>query len=667
MVYIATNVTTYEVVNTSGSDIGYVKVKVPIEESVIFDVGDCIDVYLYGKKVKRAIVRYLKKIAIALYELYGVGEEDSFQRQFVRVKIVPEMVGKEDKMDISDVVRWLVDNYSNYTYDDTTVVDTGYKVKKSVLSDKISNVLNRFADTVGYIWYVKDGKFYFKPPENRSYNITISNTDVRFEDWEIISDKLANDVHVFGARLEYQATDYFVGDGTTTEFKLSYIPSGNIRVFVEGNEIGSEEYEIDKDNQVIRFKTAPPSKTVTVSKFTNFHWRRKIVVTNNSGSSVSNPVVLLRLNSGNFDFGSVNGDLSDIRFGTIDGVEFPWVHLGTDEDGNIVLATKLDDITINDGDDYEFYIFYGYSSAMMPSYEYDDVFGVVDDFNYDGELDANKWNIETYWIGAPDVDMEYYVRLSQRRAYINVVVNQWDDSSERGQVNVIARPKGTHSLWVYWYEQGNDSNKHIGLNIVSSEPSFNVGYKKDENGVTEEQDGGYVVLANGVYCADVYFDGSNVSIGSRELHASYNVEVRYNFIVPIYANMQDYPSIEKYGRVSAELKLDWIKDFDTATLIASKYLQEYREPKYKGNVVSPDYYIVKNGIEVGQLVFISDRLHEVNGVMLINRIKYKNGIAELNVAESSVDIYKWSALVEHRVRQLETAGDENFFTPRWQR
>jgi len=664
LVYIASDISKYEVVKSSAGDIGYSKILLSTSESMVYEVGVFCDIYLYGVKVFRGVVRYVKRKS-GLYEVYVVGEEDVFQRQFVRRKVTPEMVGKSGEMDISDVVRWLVDNYSDFEYDSESIIDTGYKVKRVVLSDKISAILNRFADAVGYVWYVRDGKFYFRPPRVLTSGLTLNNSNAKFEDWDIVSDKLANDVHVFGARLEYQAVDYFIGDGTTTEFKLSYIPSGNIRVFVEGNEVSSEEYEIDKDNQVIRFKTAPPEKTVDVTAFSNWTWRRKITVTNNSGSDKSNPVVILRLNDENFDFTSVNSDFSDIRFGLLDGTEFPYVYLGVDENGDRIFAVKLSGVTVTDGSQYEFYMFYGFENAIAPTYEYSDVLGVVDEFNYDGELNPDKWDITTYWVAAPSMDMKYYVRLTPKRAYIEVDVYQWDSDSENGQVYVEVSPKGSHSRWIYWYEQGSDPDKHIGLNIASSKPVFEVGYVKTGDEVSEKKDGDYVVLAQGMYCLDTYFDGSDVSVSSRELHAGYNVEVRYNFVVPVYANLQDYPSIEKYGRVSAELRLDWIRDFDTATLIASKYLQVYREPLYKGSAITADYYVVSNNIDVGQIIWVDDKAHEVNKQMLVTKLRLKNGYAEISLGEVLFNVYKWGALVEHRVRQLETAGDENFFTPSW--
>lgn len=671
MVYIASNISSYEVVRSSGGDIGYSKIMLPLEESIVYNVGSFCDVYLYGVKVFRGVVRYIKRKG-GLYEIYMVGEEDIFQRQFVRRKITPEMVGKTGEMDISDVVRWLVDNYSSFEYDDTTIKDTGYKIKKIALSDKISSILNRFADAVGFVWYVKDGKFYFKEPSYATGNFEFNNSNARFQDWNIVSDKLANDVHVFGARLEYQAVDYFIGDGITTEFKLSYIPSGNIRVFVEGNEISSEEYEIDKDNQVIRFKTAPPLKQANVTAFTKWTWRRKITVTNSSGSDMTNPAVILRLNDGNFDFTSVNSDMSDIRFGLLDGTEFPYVYLGVDENGDRIFVVKLNGVTISAGGTYSFYMFYGFENAEPPAYKYSDVLTVVDEFNYDGELDANKWGVDTYWISC-EATLEYYVRLAYNRAYLVVNVSSWYTDSQNRYARIDVSPSSSHSLWIYWYEQGSDTNKHIGLNVTTTKPRFVVGYysyydsDSGVNVVKEEQDGGYVVLSKGVYALDTYIDVPNVNIGARELHAGYNVEVRYNFVVPIYANMQDYESIEKYGRISAELRLDWVRDFDTATLIASKYLQAYRDVLYQGVLSTSDYYLIKNGIETGMIVWVNDKIHEVNKQMLIMKLKFKNGVAEVDLGEALFNVYKWGALVEHRVRQLETAGDENFFTPSWQR
>lgn len=666
LVYLSSEISRYEISKSSSGDVGYSKLLTQVDVSLNFSVGNIVDVYLYGEKVFRGIIRYIKD-KIGVYEVYIVSEEDVFQRQFVRRKITPDMVGKTDKMDIADVVRWLVSNYSNFSFDDNSIVDTGYNVKKMVLSDKISSILNRLADSVGYVWYVKDGVFYFKAPEVEVSDLELDNSNVKFNDWDLVSDMLANDVHVFGARLEYLATDFFVGDGVTTEFRLSYIPSGNIRVFVEGVEVSSDEYEIDKDEQVIRFKTAPPNKIVNVTAFTNWTWRRKITVSNNSGSNISDGVVILRLNDSNFDFTSANADFSDIRFGLLDGTEFPYVYLGVDSNGDRIFAVKLSGVSIPDGSDYEFYVFYGFENASSPLYTLSEVLGVADEFNYDGELDANKWDITTYWVAATDIVMEYYVKLSQNRAYIEVAVNQWDESSHDSQVYVIVSPKDNHNLWIYWYEQGGDSSKHIGLNVTTSKPEFNVGYSRSGTDIYVQPDGDYVVLVNGMYYLDNYFDGSDVSIGSRELHAGYNVEVRYNFIIPIYANLQDSNSIEKYGRVSAELRMDWIRDFDTATLIASKYLQVYREPMYKGYAITSDYFLVTSGVDVGQLVWVDDRIHNINKRMLINKLKYKNGVAEIYLGEGLFDVYKWGSLVEHRVRQLETAGDENFFTPLWQR
>lgn len=642
------------------------KAELKVQKSIAnsISIGDVVDIYLYGSKVMRGIVRY-KADKKGYVELIIYGEGDAFQKRYVRRKLYPSDVGESGTMDIAKVVEWIVSNYSSfsYVYGDT-IVETGYRVSKVVMSDKVYSILNNFADAVGFIWYVKDGVFYFKEAEYEASSLTIDNSNARFEKWDIITDKLANDVHVFGADLTYNTSDFFAGDGTKTVFKLSYIPS-SVRVFVEGTELDRDEYSLNLDTQEITLNDPPPNKPTGVTSYSGWTWRRKITVTNSSGSNKSNPVVFIKLNEDNFDFESAQSDLGDVRFGKLDGTEFPHVYLGVDENYDRVFAVKLSGVTIANGGSYEFYMFYGNSEVDDAEYSKSDVLGVVDEFNYDGELDNTKWTITTYVVGVTDYEMYYRSYISNHMAKIYAKVIQWYGQSVQGQLEVEVTPKDNHSLYVYYYNTGSDSDKHIGLNIVTDKPLFDVGEHNNFGGVTEYTDGTMVILDYGMYYADTYFIDSAVSVGSRELHSNYNVEVRYSFIVPIYANMKDSESIEEHDVMSVELRLSWIRDFKTAVLVASKYLANYSEFLYNGRATMAAKYVLDNGYDVGKIVYVSDSISNISKPLLIRKIKFEKGFAYVDIGDIMIDIYRWGAMVEHRVRQLETEGDENFFTPSW--
>lgn len=661
------------------------KLIVKKDDAVGLEVGYLIKVYLFNHYVFSGYVRYINEKA-AVSEIDVAGEENILYRRYERKKVYPEDVGQSVDMDVADIVRYIIDNYTDYSHDVSgvdTIKDTGVRMTKFVINEYLANALDRISKVVGYVWYVRDGVFYFEKPQYVGSGVELNNKNAVFDKWKIRTDRLVNELHLIGAPLEYQRSDYFRGDGATKEFKLSYIPSGNIRVFVEGEEIGRDEYEINYDVPSIVFDNPPPyynpSGDALANAYSGWTWKRKVTVNVDSGaspSSITDPTILLELDDNDVDWVNIKGDYSDIRFAWTDGTnvtELPYVYLGSSGTTRY-FAVKLSGFTLNAGDTFEFYMLYGNSEADAPIWTRNDVMEVYDEFNYSGSLDSTKWHIGSIEkvcdeSTCGDLTNCYYndpgnhsssVWPSQSYAIVSSWVTFKGVLYRWNVVNVSTNDINYPVKWVFYFNKNKPYFYETGVGAINHAETYVIAEWSYACGVDKSPKKKY--LYDGVWYFRIFNPDVTISIGDRELNASYNVEVRYAFKAPIYVKYEDIESQNKYGTYSKVIRANWIVDWDMAKLMASKYISQYSEPLYENNVRIPLKKYLDFGLRAGMKVNVNDSLHGVDGLYVIYSEKWTPRSVTITLGTETFDIFEWGAKVEERIRQLETEGDENFFT-----
>ena len=125
---------------------------------------------------------------------------------------------------------------------------------------------------------------------------------------------------------------------------------------------------------------------------TEFLYRRKITITEESGSDLNEHQVCINLNSSNFDFFHAQPDGRDIRF--FDNENNPlsyWIEEWDVANERARIWVKVPSIPANGTT--EIYCYYG-NSEITDASDGEAVFEFFDDFEGDA-LDTNKWTIET--------------------------------------------------------------------------------------------------------------------------------------------------------------------------------------------------------------------------------------------------------------------------------
>ena len=687
MPYLVENIGTFKVERGVFGRASSADVRTKLDFGFVCEIGSEIEVWLFNRRVFSGVLRR-KVEKINGVEIHAIGNEDVLYRIYDRGVIKPIDVGESgEDMDISKVVEYLISKYTDFDYVyGTTIEETGVTIKKFVLNEYLANALDRIAKAVGFVWYVDGNTFYFMRPRYANVDVELTNRNTYFEKWDIKSDRLVNDLSLIGGQLEYIKSDFFRGDGVTKEFPLTYVPSGNVRVFVDGRELSTDEYEIDRDVPKVVFAEAPPYYDITGDEITQAYsgwvWRRKITVSIDASatpSSMNNPVFLVKIGDNELDWQNVKSDYSDVRFVITNGstvTELPHVYLGRRQDGNEFyryFAVKYNG-TVNAGSSVDIYMLYGNPDCEPPSYDYEDVLIKYDEFNYDGWLPDALWtkikSVKGYNRN-PDCDNLTYVQDLPEA----LIAEAYAMSSVGGYVTLYARidqvyggvdvTAGTYTVesneyddntyWIYWTEEG---FPHV---MKGSKVSISVDVSLSD--FCPYQNENTVTLLRGVY----YFAGwsidPTITIGNRQLNSTYSVEVRYVFRSPIFVRVSDRESQNEYGLFSKVIRADWITDWSMAYTMALKYLSVYKEPLYENNVKIPLPRYLTYGLRPGDIVYVNDAKQGVSGRLVIYKEELRNDFAKLNIGSVTFDVFEWGAKVEERIRQLETIGDENFFTP----
>jgi hypothetical protein len=169
---------------------------------------------------------------------------------------------------VHNIVSDLMDKYAadaTYTnlYTSTTTVEE-FRCKNMQLF-KILQTLAKYDNCNFFIDKDKDLNFNQLGSTDSGVDL-IKGTNIISDKYEVIDDKLVNQVKVTGGREDYRKTETFTADDSTTEFTLTYKPiSGRVTVdgtektgFKDGMKASADfDYYFDKEAKKLIFNSAP--------------------------------------------------------------------------------------------------------------------------------------------------------------------------------------------------------------------------------------------------------------------------------------------------------------------------------------------------------------------------------------------------------------------------
>jgi hypothetical protein len=227
------------------------KVEVPYNFTIT--IGDELNVYDKSSTLLfKGLVQSIKTSGIKEVTAYDYG----VQLMDINVNEIYEEQKAEDI--IEDIV-----NDTDLTY--VSTITTSSTISNYIIKDKRGwDVVTELAELLNAQFRVdKNKNFYLELIEEDSSTETITTDNaVIDDDWSEDADQLVNKVILIGDKQEFEKTETFNGDGTTSEFVLSEFPiSVNVTVggteqtgFVEGAS-ATADYKVPKGTKTVKFES----------------------------------------------------------------------------------------------------------------------------------------------------------------------------------------------------------------------------------------------------------------------------------------------------------------------------------------------------------------------------------------------------------------------------
>ncbi len=159
----------------------------------------------------------------------------------------------------------------------TTTVQTEFPCRNADIFERCRKI----ADTLDWVFYYKasDGEVYFEPKNytTNANTLTVGTEIVELPTWEYDRSEMINDLRLEGAQQLVTGTQMFTGDGTTTVFTLSNIPTVTAIYYASAKNYASQAklaseiqpgavtgggtgaYEIDQGTKTITFTSFVPA------------------------------------------------------------------------------------------------------------------------------------------------------------------------------------------------------------------------------------------------------------------------------------------------------------------------------------------------------------------------------------------------------------------------
>lgn len=139
---------------------------------------------------------------------------------------------------ISEIFKTLIQTYTTLTVDSTSVQNSGTTfVRRKFVANhaKVFERTSDLADTLNWQHYYdsRTSKLYFEPKgyTEAATVLTVGDNVINVPIWDYNKRKMFNKLTIIGAEREAETTEFFSGDGSTTDFTLSYTPT-SMKVYV---------------------------------------------------------------------------------------------------------------------------------------------------------------------------------------------------------------------------------------------------------------------------------------------------------------------------------------------------------------------------------------------------------------------------------------------------
>ncbi len=229
----------YEVVKEGDNSIDTTTFELSRSNSANFEIGDDVSIgYLDGSGsfvaefsgdiVKKEINETLK----CVMESYG----GRLNRQ-----IISEIYENKSPEYIAED---MITTYTTLNYASTAT--SGKTITKFVVNDEsIASAMARLLDLLSWQMRTDNSKnFYFEPKGETVASVTLTVNQNAFlqTDWRSNPNKLINSVSFLGGNAKFNTHETFTATAAQTEFTVSYVITGNVRVLVNSVEkVGGQE------------------------------------------------------------------------------------------------------------------------------------------------------------------------------------------------------------------------------------------------------------------------------------------------------------------------------------------------------------------------------------------------------------------------------------------
>lgn len=191
-------------------------------------------------------------------------EVDEYVKETVdkKVKRVYRDVAPED------ILQDLIDNETSLQF--FAPVSSDFVISKYLIEGKIETAIKDMTDLLD--WQARtepNREFYFEPRGRIDSNQTFTHASNAVVTSKKTKDsKFINTVELRAGRTNYERSNNFSGDGSTVEFELTEVPTGSVRVSVDGTDQegaiaedlqSGDDFYIDTETPALIFASAPSS------------------------------------------------------------------------------------------------------------------------------------------------------------------------------------------------------------------------------------------------------------------------------------------------------------------------------------------------------------------------------------------------------------------------
>jgi len=127
-----------------------------------------------------------------------------------------------------------------------------------------------------------------------------------------------------------------------------------------------------------------------------------------------------------------------------------------------------------------------------------------------------------------------------------------------------------------------------------------------------------------------------------------NIEVNYDYTIPLLVHITDDESIEKYGERSIVLREKWVEDMELAVELARKYLNQYSQ-----EFTTVELETVNTKYEVGKVYKIKNKQYNIDDNLICKDVEYTNKTHRYKFGRVETDIFNKYTTINDKIQELE--------------